>query len=356
MITRAAVKVEYGQPLAVEEIELPDPQPNQLVVKLYASGICHSQLHQLHNADAATPALLGHEATGVVVEAGRDVPHVKEGDRVLVTWVPRDTTPDADPTQRRTSYTFRGEQHVTNGVYTWSEHVLAHEQLVLPLPDDVPTDVTSIIGCAVVTGVGAVLGTAQVQRGQSVAVFGVGGVGMNVLAGAKIAGADPIIAIDLAEEKLKFAKEFGATDTVNAAETDAVEAIRELTGRGVDFAFDAIGAEPTSRQIIESVRPGVLGAERGGTAVLVGIPQQEITIPRGMFPGGERSYIGSLGGSSHPIEDFPRYVEWYRQGELPLDKMVTKRYGSLDDIHEGVRALEAGEIEGRSIMVYAKPD
>lgn len=172
-----------------------------------------------------------------------------------------------------------------------------YESLVLPLAKDVATDVTAIIGCAAVTGVGAVLGTAKVQPGQSVAVFGVGGVGLNVLAGAKLAGADPIIAVDLAEEQLKFAREFRATDTIDASERDAVEAIRELTGRGVDFAFDAIGAEPTTHQIIESVRVGVLGAERGGTAVLAGIPQAPITIPREMFPVGERSYIGSLGGS-----------------------------------------------------------
>ena len=135
-----------------------------------------------------------------------------------------------------------------------------------------------------------------------------------------------------------------------------VEAVRELSGGGVDYAFDAIGAEPTTRQIIEAVRPGVLGYRRGGTAVLVGIPQAPITLPRGMFPIGERSYIGSLGGSSHPIEDFPQYVEWYKQGALPLDKMVTRRYQSLDEINEGIRALEAGEISGRAIMVYAEPD
>ncbi len=353
MKTRAAIKVEHGKPLAVEEIELPGPQPDEVLVRLFASGICHSQLHQLHNPDSPTPTLLGHEATGVVLDAGREVDHVKEGDRVMVTRVPRDITPELSP-PRASKFTFRGAEHETR-VYTWAEHVLANEQLVLPLPDDVPTDVTSIIGCATVTGVGAVLGSAKVQRGQSVAVFGVGGVGVNVIAGANIAGASPIIAVDLLDEKLEFAKEFGATETVNASETDAVEAVRALTGGGADFAFDAIGAEVTFQQIIEAVRPGVLGARRGGTAVVVGIPQGPVTIPRGSFPMGERSLIGSLGGSSHPLEDFPRYVEWFRQGALPLDKMVTKRYDSLDDINEGVRALEAGEISGRAIMVYAEP-
>ena len=354
MKTRAAIKVEHGKPLAIDEIELPDPAADEVVVKLFASGICHSQLHQIHNPDTALPALLGHEATGVVLRAGRDVSHVREGDRVMVTWVPRDITPEL-LTVRPSPYRYRGVDYQSRS-YTWAEHVLTNEQLVLPLPDDVPTDVTAIIGCATVTGVGAVLGTAKVQRGQSVAVFGVGGVGINVLAGAKIAGADPIIAIDLLPEKLEFAKEFGATHTVNASEVDAVEAVRELSGGGVDFAFDAIGAEVTMRQILEVARPGVLGAHRGGTAVVVGIPQGPITFPRGAFPMGEKSYIGSLGGSSHPVEDFPRYIEWFKQGALPLDKMVTKTYRSLEDINEGVRALERGDIFGRAIMVYAQPD
>ena len=352
--TRAAIKVEHGQPLVIEEIELADPAFDEVLVKLYASGICHSQLHQLHNPDSAMPMLLGHEATGVVEKAGSEVTHVKEGDHVMVTWVPRDiTTETARP--MRTTFSFRGAEHEA-GIYTWAEHVLAKEQLVLPLDPDVATDVTSIIGCATVTGVGAVLGTAKVQEGQSVAVIGVGGVGINVIAGANIAGANPIIAVDLVDEKLDFAKEFGATHVVNASEVDAVEAIREISGGGgVDFAFDAIGGDVTVQQILASVRSGVLGAERGGVAVIVGIPQGTITLPRGSFPIGEKQLIGSLGGSSHPIEDYPQYVEWYKQGALPLDKMVTKRYESLDEINEGVRALEQGEISGRAIMVYAEP-
>ncbi|MSQ41640.1 MAG: alcohol dehydrogenase [Dehalococcoidia bacterium] len=353
MKTRAAVLAEHGRPLVVEEIELPDPRPDQVLVQLYASGICHSQLHQIHNPEARHPQLLGHEATGVVLRRGREVRHVHEGDRVMVTWVPRDATPESLPL-RPSTYRWRGQEHEA-GVYTWAEHLLAHEQLVLPLPKDVPTDVTAIIGCATVTGVGAVIGSAKVQPGQTVAVFGVGGVGINVIAGAKIAGASRIIAVDLLEEKLRFAREFGATDTVNATQGDAVAAVKELTGGGVDFAFDAIGAEVTTHQVVEVVRSGVLGLRRGGTAVIVGISQRPITLSQQLFPMGERHLIGSLGGSSHPIEDFPQYIEWYRQGALPLEKMVTKRYGSLDEINEGVRALERGEIAGRSIMVYAQP-
>jgi Zn-dependent alcohol dehydrogenase len=353
MKTRAAVHVEHGQPLAVEEIELADPGPEEVLVELFASGICHSQLHQLHNPRQPTPALLGHEATGVVLKAGRQVTHVREGDRVMLTWVPRDITPEtARPF--RAKYAFRGQSYEA-GSYTWAEHALLHEQLVIPLDPEVATDVTAIVGCATVTGVGAVLGTAKVQPGETVAVFGVGGVGINVIAGARIADAGRIIAVDLEAEKLDFAREFGATDVINAREVDPVEAIRDLTRGGVDYAFDAIGAEPTVRQILEAVRPGILGARRGGTAVLVGIPQAPVTLDVRLFPIGERNYIGSLGGSSHPMTDYPQYVEWYKQGALPLEKMITKRYGGIDEINEGVRALERGEIKGRSIMVYREP-
>ncbi|MPZ99374.1 MAG: zinc-binding dehydrogenase [Dehalococcoidia bacterium] len=352
MKTRAAVHVQHGQPLAVEEVELADPGPEEVLVKLFASGICHSQLHQLHNPAQATPALLGHEATGVVLAKGREVDHVHEGDHVIVTWVPRDSTEEARP--RPTVYRFRGEEQRASGIYTWAEHVLAHEQLVLPLDPDVPVDVTAIIGCAVVTGVGAVLGTAKVQPGQTVAVFGVGGVGINVLAGAKIAQAGRIIAVDLEPSKLDYAREFGATDCIDARDGDPVEAIQELTGGGVDFAFDAIGHEVTMQQIVAATKPGVLGVRRGGTAVLIGIPQGPVTFNARLFTP-ERSFIGSLGGSSHPIEDYPQYVQWFKEGALPLDKMVTKTYEGLDSINEGVAALERGEIRGRSIMVYDRP-
>ena len=355
MRTRAAVDVEHGQRLAIEEIVLPDPNPDEVLVELYASGICHSQLHQMHNPDLPRPLLLGHEATGVVTAAGSAVSHVREGDRVMVTWVPRDITAE-DPAVPGTRFNFRGRDIAGPNIYTWAEHVLAHEQMVLPLATDVSVEDTAIIGCATVTGVGAVLGSAKVQAGDTVAVFGVGGVGINVLAGAQIAQAGRIIAVDLNDEKLEFAKEFGATDVVNASEVDPVEVVKDLTNGGVDFAFDAIGAEVTLHQIVEVVRPGRLGATRGGTAVIVGVPQGPITIPQGLFPLGERHVIGSLGGSSHPIEDYPQYVEWFRQGALPLNKMITKRYNSLDEINEGVRALEDGEISGRSIVVYKRPE
>ncbi|MDA1240477.1 MAG: zinc-binding dehydrogenase [Chloroflexi bacterium] len=350
--TRAAIMAAHGEPLLVEEIELDDPGPSEVLVKLFATGICHSQLHQIHNPLSPVPLLLGHEATGVVLKAGSAVTHVREGERVMVQFVPRDL-PEGKDTADRTTFRWRGQEYRA-GVYTWAEHALLNEQMVVPLPNDVPTDVTAIIGCAVITGVGAVLYSANVQPGQSVAIFGVGGVGTNIIAGAKIAGADPIIAVDLQEGKLGYAKEIGATHTVNAADVDAPEAIKKLTGGGVDFAFDAIGAEVVVKQALMSVKAGVLGVRRGGAAVIVGIGQGDVTLPR-MFPGGERTMMGSMGGSERPEITMPRYVELYKAGKLPLERFVSKRYDNLDQINEGVRALEQGEIEGRSIIVYAQP-
>ncbi len=350
--TRAAIKAVFGEPLLVDEIELADPNEEEVLVKLYATGICHSQLHQIHNPDGPVPTLLGHEGTGVVMKAGSKVSHVKEGDRVMLQFVPRDL-PEGMRTANRSKFTWRGEEHDA-GVYTWAEHALVNEQMVVPLPDDVPTDVTAIIGCAVITGVGAALYSADVQPGQSVAVFGVGGVGANVVAGARIAGADPIIAVDLEEGKLGYAKELGATHAVNASDVNAPEAIRELTDGGVDFAFDAIGVEQAFVQSVESTKPGITGVHKGGTAMIVGIGQGPVGLPR-LFPMGERTIQGSIGGSERPQITMPRYVELYKDGELPLEKLVSTRYDNLDQINEGVRALENGEIEGRSIIVYDTP-
>lgn len=348
--SRAAVLVESKKTLAIEEITLQDPEAGQVLVEYFASGICHSQLHHINSPASRTPSLLGHEGTGVVLKVGSGVTHIKEGDHCIVTWVPRDISMNS-PQLAPTSYECRGEKR-SAGVYTWAEHALINEQLVVPLSSGVETAATAIVGCATVTGVGAVMGSARVQQGDSVAVIGVGGVGINVIAGAKIAGANPIIAVDLAADKLEFAKEFGATHTINASKTDAVEAIHEITEGGADFAFDAIGGPITTPQILAAVRGGRTGAGRGGTAVVVGIPMEPIQLPPEAFPGGEKHLIGSIGGSSHPSVDYPQYIDWFKDGELPLDKMITTIYDGLDKINEGVRALQAGEIRGRSIMVY----
>ncbi len=350
MKTQAAIQTEINGPLLIEELELPDPAPDQVTVKLHSSGVCHSQLHQMHNAALGRPLLLGHEGTGVVTRVGSGVKDLKPGDLCIVTWVPR--TPVRGPTPRiNTGATFKG-QAAHGHVYTWARDVQTSRDLVVPIPHDHPKDLSCIVGCAVLTGAGAVLHTAKVRAGESVAVFGVGGVGLSAIKAAAIVGAYPIIAVDLDEKKLEFARAFGATHTVNASgNTDPVVAIRDLTGGGVDYAFDAIGRQRTIEQILQATRPGGIGGDNfGGMAVLVGIPQEKVTIDPALFVYGQRQYRGSL-GASFPDRDFPMYLRWHQEGKFPLDRLITRRYG-LGEINEACHDLHSGNILGRAILEF----
>jgi len=213
------------------------------------------------------------------------------------------------------------------------------------------------------TGAGAVENTAGVQKGDSVAIFGAGGVGLSAVVAAKAIGADPIIVIDLDNDKLAFALRFGATHTINAAVKEPIQAIRELTRdtsrrnimsmpvEGADFVFDCIGIKTTMEQIIPAARGGFFGAEPGGTAVLVGVPSTTVELSAVDILVNEKKFIGSIGGSCSPDKDFPKYLQWYAEGKLDLDSLVTKRY-SIDQINAATAALKAGEIAGRSIIVY----
>lgn len=348
MTTRAAIQMTSGQPLIIDELQLADPRPEQAVVKLLASGICHSQIHELHDA-RARPTTFGHEATGVVVRAGSEVTRVREGDHVIVTWVRRNALPLGQE-DRWCGASYRGSP-IPWPVFTWGEHTLVAEEYLVPIAAGEPADLCSIIGCAVLTGAGAVIHTARVQPGESVAVFGAGGVGLSALRAAALRGADPIIAVDLRPAKLALAREFGATHTVDAGAGDPVAAILELSGGGVDYAFDAIGVRQTTETINEVTRPGGPGAANtGGTAILIGVPGREMTLnPRTMLSG-QRSYRTSL-GAAHPDRDFPIYLRWFRDGLFPLDKLVTDRY-RLEQINEACAALQAGKIMGRAILEY----
>ena len=280
MKSRAAIDVGLGQPLIVDEIEIPDPGPGNVIVKLFSSGVCHSQLHERNDTAMQRPRLLGHEGTGVVTHVGQGVSHLREGDHAIVTWVSRRPMPGV-PDQTVTPATYREEPLHGRNAFTWAQDVSLNAEFVVPIPDDAPTDVTSIVGCAVLTGAGAVMHTANVRPGDSVAVFGVGGVGLSAVRMAALLEADPIIAVDLNEDKLGFAQQFGATHGVNASESDPVEAILDLTG-GVDYAFDAIGVRATMEQVLPVTRAGGRGADNhGGMAVLVGCrrPRLPLTPP-----------------------------------------------------------------------------
>ena len=357
---------EEDAPLAVERVDLPDPGAHQVVVRQYASGICHSQLHQMHNPRPADQ-VLGHEATGEVVAVGSEVDNVAVGDVVFVTWVPRTPETAMRPAEQIVIERPDGRRATTRNVFTWADHTIADEKYVVKVPPDTRRDVTSIIGCAVLTGSGAVYNTAAVREGDSVVIFGVGGVGLSAVVAASVVKADPIIAVDLDDEKLEFAKRFGATHGVNASGGDAIEQIQALTpaaggattsfgepGSGADFAFDCIGREVTMGQILRAVRPGVLGATGGGTAVLVGVPQSGLSFSEADMRGlliNEKRYIGSIGGSCRPDRDFPMFLAWAEDGALDLDAMVTERF-KIGQINEATAALEHGEIFGRAILEF----
>ena len=243
------------------------------------------------------------------------------------------------------------EEIVHGLVYTWGEDSLANADYVVPISSEHPMDVACIVGCAVLTGAGAVLRTAQVRPGESVAVYGVGGVGLSAIRMAAILEAHPIVAIDLQDDKLELAREFGATHTVNATEQDPVEYVVDVTGGGADYAFDAIGVRQTNEQILPSTRGGGPGADNhGGMAVLIGMPSPEMTLDPGLFMYHQRIYRGSL-GATYPDKDFEMYLRWHKEGKFPLDRLVSRRY-KLDDIFEACDDLEQGRILGRGIIEY----
>lgn len=358
---KAAIFVAPKQPLVIDEVEFPDPGPDQVLVKLFASGVCHSQLHTIRRAPRPghrLPELLGHESTGVVIAKGREVHHVKEGDHVITTWVDRNNATTNQPLvmhalNDRTQYAadWRGKE-VMHSAATWAEFALAQERVVVPLPTGVATDVASILGCAVMTGAGAIINTLQVRSGQSVVIIGSGGIGLCAISAAAVVDADPIIAVDVSEQKLEFARRFGATDVINSKKIDPIERLKDLTGGGADFAIDAVGLPETQEQILRAVRPGYSGRSRGGTALLIGItpPDARAILDTSLFIG-SRSFTRTSGGDCKPERDFPTFVRWYREGKLKLDELITSRY-KLEQINEAVDDLEHGRILGRGILTF----
>lgn len=351
--------------LRIEALDLPDPGPHEVVVRTIATGICHSQLTDMKmSAATGHPMTLGHEATGEVLQVGAEVASVGVGDRVFVTWLPRDGGSLARRPGAPVLARDAGPPAGCHNVFTWADHLICDELYVVPFPADLPTDVTSIIGCAVMTGAGAALNTADVRAGESVVVFGVGGVGISTIVAAAARGAHPIIAVDLDDAKLEWAKRQGATHGVNARTADPVRAIHEITadpGRftitgapvsGARHAFDCIGGNVVAKQLLPSLINQPYATTERGTAVLVGI----VTLPKlEVDPGdlivSEKRLVGCIGGSSVPSRDFPIFCDWVRSGRLDLDAIVTRRY-ALDDIAEAAAALDRGEITGRAIVTF----
>jgi S-(hydroxymethyl)glutathione dehydrogenase/alcohol dehydrogenase len=362
MKIKAAVFRQINQDLSLEDIDVADPGPEEVLVKTMACGVCHSDLHVVHGGVASpTPAVLGHEPAGIVVAVGAAVRNVAVGDHVIACTslfcgacaqcVQGRThlCVDRGASQRPADGTPRLSQggsmvHAFVDLGGFAEAMLLHHRAVVKIDKDIPFDRAALVGCAVTTGVGAALNTAQVVPGSSVVVFGAGGVGISVIQGARIAGARQIIAVDLMAQKLETARRFGATDVINPEGLDVVKTIKKMTKGGADYAFEAVGVPKLLEQAFYCLAPR-------GTAILVGaIPAgQTVNLNPGHFFQ-EKRIMGCMMGSNRFTLDAPRYLDFYRQGRLDLDGMVT-RHEKLENISEAFRAMTAGEVT-RTVLTF----
>ncbi len=365
---KAAVLYAAGQPLQVEELSVDNPRRGEVMVRVAAGGVCHSDLHILNgDLPAPLPVVLGHEGAGVVERVGDDVTDFQPGDHVIFLWRAscgrcfyclsgrpalcelgagiRWSGHLADGTSR-----FRkGDQEIRHfaGVSSFAERTVLPREGLVKIDPSVPLEKAAIIGCAVMTGVGAVINTARVEPGASMAVIGCGGVGLNVVQGGVLAGAEKIIAIDVLDNKLEFARRLGATHLINASQGDPVSAVKELTGgRGVDYAFEVIGNPRTIVQGYQMIR-------RGGTLVVVGVAPSgaEVAFNAASIMLDEKTIRGSLYGSCRPGLDVPRLIGLYQAGRLKLDELISRAY-PIEQINEAFDALRRGEV-ARSIIRFS---
>ena len=362
---KAAVLYELSTPLRVEEVDLDNPKSKEVRVKIAANGVCHSDYSMIHGVlRSPLPVVPGHEGAGVVEEVGPDVTMVKPGDHVVLSFAPYCGhcyyCAQGSPVLCVNMRTIMGKGalldgtcrlskdgqkiHHAAGLSSYAEHAVVPEIACVKIPDDVPLDKACLVGCGVMTGVGAAINTAAVRPGTSAVVIGCGGVGLNVIQGCALAGASTIIAVDLMDNKLEYAKEFGATHTVNPSRDDLTKTVRGLTdGRGSDYAFEVIGLGKTIEQAYACTR-------QGGSTIVVGAPAREetVTIPAFSLLN-EKKIQGSVYGSSRPHVDMPRLIELYMNNKLKLDELVTRTY-ALDEVNDAMTALEKGEV-ARSVVV-----
>ncbi|MCC7106646.1 MAG: Zn-dependent alcohol dehydrogenase [Chloroflexi bacterium] len=355
---QAVVARTAGQPAQLEEIRLDPPGPGEVLVRVLASGVCHTDLHFQTGHIGELPVLLGHEGAGIVEAVGPGVTRPAVGDYCVLAW----RAPCGQcrfcligkPHLCAASLNAQPRQHTTGGeviptvmgLGTFATHTVVAAGQAVPIPREVPPAQACLIGCGVMTGVGAALYTAEVRRGSTVAVFGSGAVGTSVIQGARLARAGRIIAVDLAENKLAWAKEFGATDVVDASRANAVQAIKDLTGGfGVDYVFEAVGHPAVLAQALDS-------RDLAGVATLIGVPGGEavLTYPAQQFFGMGGSLRVSWYGDCLPTRDFPLLASWYLQGELKLDELVTREV-SLEEVQDAFGAMERGETL-RSVIMF----
>ncbi len=342
MKTLAAILVELKKPLVVEEIEIPALRYGQVLVKVLCSGICGSQIGEINGAkgpDKYLPHLLGHEGAGEVLECGEGVRTVKPGDRVVLHW--RKGAGIEAPAAKYTSP--RGTINA-GWVTTFNQHAVISENRMTKIPADFDIEAGALMGCAVTTGFGVINNNAQLKIGQSIAVFGAGGIGLNIVQAAALVSGNPIIAVDLFDNKLELAKRLGATHTINSSKSDAAEQVRKIVGdKGLDVAVDNTG----NVKVIELAYE--LTAATGKT-VLVGVPPKGskatiYTLPLHF----EKELTGSHGGEAQPDRDIPNYVRLCQQGRLNLKELVGRRY-ALADINQAISDMREGAVAGRCLI------
>jgi S-(hydroxymethyl)glutathione dehydrogenase / alcohol dehydrogenase len=362
---KAAVLYEANTPLQVVDVEQQGPRAGEARVRVMATGICHSDWH-IMNGDwpLPLPMVLGHEAAGIVDEVGAGVSNVRAGDHIIFSFRPqcgrclycsvgRSILCDGHQSVRwamldGTCRLKRDGKDVFQmaRIGTFSDYVVCPAEMLIPIRKEMPWPQAALMGCCVPTGVGAVTRCANVEAGASVVVIGCGGVGLNVVQGARLAGAGKIIACDLLDSKLAFAREFGATHTLNASRDKVVDQVRALTGgRGADYAFDAIGGEATTLQILEAIRPG-------GTAVIVGMAAMSVRAPITPYAMAlqEKTLKGTMYGSVRPNLDFPKLCDLYLDGRLKIDQLISRTW-KLDEINEGFAAMRSGQV-ARGVVVF----
>jgi len=365
---KAAVLYKPKSKFVVEDVDVDEPKKGEVLVRMVAGGVCHSDLHVVKgDLDAPFPIILGHEGAGIVETVGEGVTDFAKGDHVVPIWRAscgqcewcsggRPALCDAAMEARNAGCLPAGGSRFHKGsteirhwlcVSTFASLSVMSEVSLVKIRKDIDLDKAALVGCGVVTGVGAVTNTARVREGSSVAVIGTGGVGLNVIQGAAMVGAEKIIAVDVFDSKLELAREMGATETVNAKETDPVRRVRELTGgEGVDYSFEVIGVSETADQAVKMLR-------KRGVAVLVGLGSRKAAVTAKMLPMvmRETTVTGCMYGSARPRQEIPKLIDLYLTGELKLDPLLTRSY-PLEEINEAFDALERGE-NARSVVTYS---
>src|SRR3954454_14677866 len=359
---KAAVLHQPNQPLTIEEVALEKPRSREVVLRTAFAGLCHSDLHFIEGLyPTPTPVVLGHESSAIVEAVGEDVTYVKPGDHVItclsvfcgicpqcVTGHPNlceNTYVKMLPgVSRRMTWKGGALMNQFLNLSSFGEQMLVHENSMVKIDDDIPLDRAALVGCGVVTGVGAVFNAAKVEPGATVAVIGCGGAGLSAVNGAALAGAERIIAIDRVQSKLDIARELGATDTINASNLDTVEAVRELTKGGVHYSFQALGTKATAEQSFQMLRPG-------GTAMIIGMVPFGMKIELHGFDFlRDRKIQGTSMGGNRLRVDMPRLLSLWRQGRLKLDHLISGRL-RLDEINEGFARLKSG-VPVRQLIDY----